>query len=378
MIIRQVIDNWRREWTWTIFYTVVMTVAAMGIFMLVISFSSISKKARSLQSFVKKNVVLLQMQPVSLQPTQGGQDPARRLPSASPDLKAFLQNAFSSKGHAGSFFELPAGRNLPYDTICVLLGEYSSLQNLSYEGSIAVFVPPSHQEDVGKTIRLGNQDLIIQSTCSPNFMIYHPILPYGFGEGEKYIVLCSRDFDTIRQMFLHDTHEPVEELALEHLVLVNPSDEELQEIQTKLYKTLGRLYRGITTADFMKTTTIADLRATQLYLSYYVLCSIILVLLAITNIIRMVEANITEYTIHYIYGASLSQLRWQVACFTLTLHILPMVGIGHLILINHLKGASFFPLALAFVLGLSYGMGRYAEKRVGNLRTIQNLRRDYE
>lgn len=373
MFLQQILQHLRREWRWTIFYTLVMTMTAVGIAMLVISFGLILKTSAMSRSFIKDKVVLFQRKTIPLVSTGGRRPSTRSSLSSQADLKAYLQASFSTQGKAGSYCSIPAGESLPYDSIRILLGAYPSLLHLFYKGSMAVFVPPSHQEDVGKTIRLGNQDLVIQGAFPERFMVYDPSAFYE--HDNNYLLLCTRDFTKVLQMFPKSV---IDDPIISNLVLVNPSDEEIQDMQTRLYEAFGHLYLGVTAADFIHQNRLPDVRAIQLYFSYYILCFIILVLLAITNIIRMVEANITEYTIHYIYGASLSQLRWQVACFTLTLHILPMVGIGHLILINHLKGASFFPLALAFVLGLSYGMGRYAEKRVGNLRTIQNLRRDYE
>lgn len=66
MFLQQILQHLRREWRWTIFYTLVMTMTAVGIAMLVISFGLILKTSAMSRSFIKDKVVLFQRKTIPL------------------------------------------------------------------------------------------------------------------------------------------------------------------------------------------------------------------------------------------------------------------------------------------------------------------------
>ncbi len=84
------------------------------------------------------------------------------------------------------------------------------------------------------------------------------------------------------------------------MVLVDPSDAEIEQLQKLFYEQKGILYTGISTEDFTQITTSASIRAHRLYILFYLLSGALLVILLICNIIRIIETHVAEYTVHHL------------------------------------------------------------------------------
>lgn len=161
------------------------------------------------------------------------------------------------------------------------------------------------------------------------------------------------------------------------MVLVDPSDKEVDQLQRIFYEQSGTLYTGISTKDFTQVTTSASIRAHRLYIWFYILSGVLLLILLICNIIRVIETHIADYTVHHLYGAPIRTIQKRVGGFVLALNMLPIVGIVFVLFRNEMTLWYVLPLGIALVAGLCLFAAMYASKRIGTMNNLQNLRRDY-
>ena len=283
MVLKQVLRDIQKEWTWAIFYIIVATMTAMAILYLSVSFSSVRKQYSSIRSYIDKEVVMFQFMPTQMEPAS-----SNRQISNSPDVISYLQHNLSADGNAGSYVFIGNDGfvDAKYGSILILFGQYGNLAGLDYESSMAFFTPESHKEDVGKSFTIAGQKIDVIGTVGSDFDLFNPIY-YIEAENpmlSNALILCTRDFQTIDAMF------PWWRLSSEvfgRMVLLNPSDAEINQLQSMFYNEYGALYRGISTEEFTKTTTVASIRAHRLYIWFYILSGVLLLLLLLCNIIRL-------------------------------------------------------------------------------------------
>ncbi|MGI6362513.1 MAG: hypothetical protein ACOX21_01800 [Bacillota bacterium] len=139
MVIKQILRDLRKEWSWAFFYAVVATMIAMAILYLSVSFSSVQRQSAAIRSFVDQNVIMFQLKTVQMEANvlsnESKQDPV--------DIMDYLQRNLSKEGNAGSFVFVGNDGyfDSKYEQILILFGKYSDLSGLHYDGSMALFVP---------------------------------------------------------------------------------------------------------------------------------------------------------------------------------------------------------------------------------------------
>lgn len=377
MVWKQILKDLRKEWTWAFFYTVVATMIAMAILYLSVSFSSVQRQSAAIRSFVRRNVVMFQMKNVQMEPNPEGAASANRQQKNPDAVLDYLQHSLSADGKAGSFVFVGNDGYVDkkYTQILILFGQYSTLAGLHYDGDMALFVPEAHREDAGGSVTISGREIETVANAGVQFDLFHP-LHYIEPDNpllSDTLILCTRDFQAVNKMF------PWWGLRGEvfgRMVLVDPSDAEIEQLQKLFYEQKGILYTGISTEDFTQITTSASIRAHRLYILFYLLSGALLVILLICNIIRIIETHVAEYTVHHLYGAPIRTIRRRVGGFVL-LHILPIIGIVFVMFRNEMALWYVLPLCMAFVTGLCRFAAVYAGKRIGTMNSLQNLRRDY-
>lgn len=378
MVLRQIIRDLRKEWAWAVFYTVVATMIAMAILYLSLSFSSIQKQSTSIQSFIDKNVIMFQLQNVEMEENREVGISVNERQQKTVDVMEYLQSSLSEEGKAGSFvFVGNDGYVDPkYQQILILFGQYSNLAGLGHDVDMALFVPETHREDIGKKFIISGQELEVVGSTGPKFSLFHPL--YFIDSNDfmlsNTLILCANDFKMANEMF------PWWGLSSEvfgKMVLVNPSDIEIEQLQNLFYEKSGTLYTGISTEDFTQVTTFASIRAHRLYIWFYVLSGVLLIILLICNIIRVIETHVAEYTVHHLYGAPIRTIQKRVGGFVFALNILPIIGIIYVLLVNEMTLWYMLLLCVSLIIGLCLFAAIYAGGRIGNMNSLKNLRRDY-
>ena len=378
MVWKQILKDLRKEWAWAFFYTVVATMIAMAILYLSVSFSSVQRQSAAIRSFIRQNVVMFQMKTVQMEPNPEGAASPNKQQQKPDAVLDYLQHNLSADGKAGSFVFVGNDGYVDkkYTQILILFGQYSTLAGLHYDGDMALFVPEAHREDAGGSITISGREIEAVTNAGVHFDLFHPLHYMESGDPllSDTLILCTRDFQTVNKMF------PWWGLSGEvfgRMVLVDPSDAEIEQLQKLFYEQTGILYTGISTEDFTQITTSASIRAHRLYILFYLLSGALLVILLICNIIRIIETHVAEYTVHHLYGAPIRTIRRRVGGFVLVLHILPIIGIVFVMFRNEMALWYVLPLCMAFVAGLCRFAAVYAGKRIGTMNSLQNLRRDY-
>lgn len=378
MVLKQIIKDLRKEWSWALFYTIVATMIAMAILYLSVSFSSVQRQSAAIRSFIDQNVIMFQLKSVQMEPNREVATPTNQQQQDPIDIMEYLQNSLSRDGKAGSFvFVGNDGYVDPkYKQILILFGRYSNLAGLKYDGDMALFVTETHREDVGKTFTISGQELDVVSSAGANFNLFHPLFYIDLNDQmlSDTLILCTKDFQTVNKMF------PWWGLSSEvfgRMVLVNPSDAEIEQLQRMFYEQTGTLYTGISTKDFTQISTSASIRAHRLYILFYIMSGALLIVLLICNIIRVIETHIAEYTVHRLYGAPIRTIQRRVGGFVLALNILPIIGILFVLFRNEMALWYILPVCIAFIVGLCLFAATYASRRIGTMNNLSNLRRDY-
>lgn len=378
MVWKQILKDLRKEWAWAFFYTVVATMIAMAILYLSVSFSSAQRQSAVICSFIRQNVVMFQMKTVQMEPNPEGAASANRQQKNPDAVLDYLQHSLSADGKAGSFVFVGNDGYVDkkYTQILILFGQYSTLAGLHYDGDMALFVPKAHREDAGGSVTISGREIETVANAGVQFDLFHP-LHYIEPDNpllSDTLILCTRDFQAVNKMF------PWWGLRGEvfgRMVLVDPSDAEIEQLQKMFYEQKGILYTGISTEAFTQITTSASIRAHRLYILFYLLSGALLVILLICNIIRIIETHVAEHTVHHLYGAPIRTIQRRVGGFVLVLHILPIIGIVFVMFRNEMALWYVLPLCMAFVTGLCRFAAVYAGKRIGTMNSLQNLRRDY-
>ncbi|PKK38615.1 hypothetical protein ABB02_02097 [Clostridiaceae bacterium JG1575] len=378
MLWKQIAKDIRKEWSWAVFYVIVTTITLMAVLYLSISFSSVKKQSSIIRSFIDKNVVIFEFMTTQMKPAVDNSDQFEQKESNSGDILDYLQNNLSAAGKAGSYvFVANDGyADEKYEQILILFGKYSSLLDLKYDSQMALYVPEKDKNDIDNHLSVAGQKIKVVNFIDPNFSLFHPLSYFEAGNPmlTKTLVLCTRDFSLVQRMFpwwrLHDE-------VFGRMVLVNPTDEEVLELQNMMYKRYGRVYKGISTEDFTKITTVASMRAHRLYVWFYVMSGLLLLLLLLLNIIRLIEVHVAEYTINHLYGAPIHIIQRRVGGFVLVLNTLPVIGMVYVLTVNNMELWYLLLLIILLIIFLYMFAARYTKNRIGTLNSLENLRRDY-
>lgn len=378
MVVKQIIRDLRKEWSWALFYTVVATMIAMAIVYLSLSFSFVLRESSAIQSFIDQNIVMFQKKTVHMVPNREVDASANEHKQDPDVIMDYLQHSLSRDGNAGSFVFVGNDGYVDskYEQILILFGQYSNLTGLRYDGDMALFVPDTHREDVGKEFLISGQSLEVIDSVGAEFNLFDPMhfIDSDNPMWTNILILCTKDFQTVDNMF------PWWELSNEvfgRLVLVNPSNDEIEMLQRMFYEQFGTLYAGISTEDFKQVSTSASIRGHRLYILFYVLSGVLLLVFLVSNIIRVIETHVVDYTVHHLYGAPIRTIQKRVGGFVLALNILPIIGILYVLFVNYMMLWYFLPLSFALIAGLCLFAATYASRRIGTMNNLSNLRRDY-
>lgn len=378
MILKQILKDLRNEWTWAFFYTVVVTMTAMAIVYLSISFSSVSKQFSFIESFIENNVVMFNLMVTEMERAPNESDSTEKPIASFSGKMNYLQESLSSEGKAGSFVFVGNDGYVDdkYKQILVLFGQYKKLAGLDSSESMALFVPEISSEDVGSTVELAGKEIKVVNTIPSDFSLFHPLhyIEAGSSLLSNTLVLTTKDFKAVDNMF---PWWGLDNEAFQRMVLVNPSNIEVEELQGLFYNQFGTLYKGTSTDDFTQITTNPSLRAHRLLMTFYILAGILLIFLLLINTIRMIEVHVIDYTVHHLYGAPISLIQRRVGGFVLVLNILPLIGFIFVLVVNDLAMWYQLPFMILLIAGLYAFAAAYVKRRIGTLNSLQNLRRDY-
>lgn len=376
MIIKQIIRDLRKEWSWVLFYVIVSTMTVIAVFYLTLSFSIVKRNARGMQSFIDQKVTLFEEEMLPLQPKDEEALHQATHEQAPTQLISVLQQFFSQSGHAGSFlFVGNEGKENPeYDQILILLGQYAELTGLRDNEETVLFVPDTHKEDVGKMISVAGSSFRIAGSFSHDYLLFHPSYSFDGRDLSNTLILCTKDFQTVNDMF---PWWNLQREVFRRMVLVDPVTEEVETIENLYYKHFGTLCRGISTERYARVSMDASIRGYKMYLLFYVLSGILLLIFFICNMIRVMETHMRDYTIHHLYGATVRTIMWRVGGFIFVVHLPLLSVILWMILLSEKTLWYVFPLSFLATLGICFFAAEYVAKRIGMMNALNNLRRDY-
>ena len=281
--------------------------------------------------FIANDVSLLQIKSCDLnvpsssmdEPTSAYSEPSQ---GSTASFMDYFERTFSAEGILGSYVILPFDRD-GFNNVIIYFGKYAELTrfNLPAEKSTVIAVSPDMRKMVGQTVSLSAETFAIDSAVPDDMDLYHPYYyaPAGAEELKKTLYVFTDSYLLLSKLFPQASGD----MLLDHLIAVNPTEQDLVELRTVLYKSMGD-YVGVQSMEsFIVSSEAGGTRTHQTYLLFYISSSIALIGAMLANMVRSLNFMIPTYSIHHLFGASGKHTFVRILLFTLGYNILPICGI---------------------------------------------------
>lgn len=289
------------------------------------------------------------------------------------ELITFLNESFAKDSNIGSFVFVQNSpfTNYDYDNILILFGSYSECAGFPSTSDLEAYVPENKSNEVGESISFSLKNINVAGTYSDDFSLFHPTYYFDSNHFNNTLILCCNDFETVNSMF------PWDSLSTEvffRMIVVNPSDEDLKMIEQEYYENFNEVYLSESAETAIQRSTLSTLRAYKLYLIFYVIAGVIFFICTLLNLTNLIKNNLLEYTVHYIYGATLEQIQLRVKMLILILNVIPFIGLLIILYFNRMTQASLI-LVLAFlVLFMCWYSSTYVKNKIVSLNALEEMR----
>lgn len=321
----------KKEGIWVIVYAIVMTVVLVMLLLEVDTFYLTGRENYHLYQFEKEHIFCAIPYDIRMKTTNestGRQDEETQLPNVLKSKKVGSYCIYNNT------YDL--GIDEKYSYFVIFTGCYAERMGLKSGNIVQAYVSGQFAQDVGKNLQINGEQVQIMDMLDKNFDVYHPLV-YTACEDvslQETLVLCCRDIETAKRLFPIEAVD-VETDLLENLILQNPTSEECKIFEKELYEYTGVYYQTFPVQDYIAETSVGAMKYSVFKLFYYLITVIFLVVLLVGNVTRMIDRKIREYTIHYLYGATLNSLQRRAGGFIILLHIIPCMGVLYQFMKNY-------------------------------------------
>lgn len=329
-LIKQVLSDLFREIGWIVLYGFLAAMTVMTCILVGLSYKHVSGQNSAITRFIANDVSLLQIKSCDLNSPLSLMDEPSTNTEPSQDSAAsfteYFEKSFSAEGILGSYVAMPFYGN-GFSNVIIYFGKYAELTRFGPlpEKSTVIAVSPDMKEKVGQTVSLSAETFAIDSAVPDNMDLYHPYYyaPAGAEELKKTLYVFTDSYSLLSKLFPQASGD----MLLDHLIAVNPTEQDLVELRTVLYKSMGD-YVGVQSMESLIVSSEAGgTRTHQTYLLFYISSSIALIGAMLANMVRSLNFMIPTYSIHHLFGASGKHTFVRILLFTLGYNILPICGI---------------------------------------------------
>lgn len=329
-LIKQVLSDLFREIGWIVLYGFLAAMTVMTCILVGLSYKHVAGQSSAITRFIANDVSLLQIKSCDLNSPLSLMDEPSTNTEPSQDSAAsfteYFEKGFSAEGILGSYVAMPFYGN-GFSNVIIYSGKYAELTRFGPlpEKSTVIAVSPDMKEKVGQTVSLSAETFAIDSAVPDDMDLYHPYYyaPAGAEELKKTLYVFTDSYSLLSKLFPQASRD----MLLDHLIAVNPTEQDLVELRTVLYKSMGD-YVGVQSMEsFIVSSEAGGTRTHQTYLLFYISSSIALIGAMLANMVRSLNFMIPTYSIHHLFGASGKHTFVRILLFTLGYNILPICGI---------------------------------------------------
>ena len=329
-LIKQVLSDLFREIGWIVLYGFLAAMTVMTCILVGLSYRHVAGQSSAITRFIANDVSLLQIKSCDLNSPLSLMDEPSTNTEPSQDSGAsfteYFEKGFSAEGILGSYVAMPFYGN-GFSNVIIYFGKYAELTRFGPlpEKSTVIAVSPDMKEKVGQTVSLSAETFAIDSAVPDDMDLYHPYYyaPAGAEELKKTLYVFTDSYSLLSKLFPQASRD----MLLDHLIAVNPTEQDLVELRTVLYKSMGD-YVGVQSMEsFIVSSEAGGTRTHQTYLLFYISSSIALIGAMLANMVRSLNFMIPTYSIHHLFGASGKHTFVRILLFTLGYNILPICGI---------------------------------------------------
>lgn len=329
-LLKQVLSDLFREIGWIVLYGFLAAMTVMTCILVGLSYKHVSGQNSAITRFIANDVSLLQIKSCDLNSPLSLMDEPSTNTEPSQDSAAsfteYFEKSFSAEGILGSYVAMPFYGN-GFSNVIIYFGKYAELTRFGPlpEKSTVIAVSPDMKEKVGQTVSLSAETFAIDSAVPDDMDLYHPYYyaPAGAEELKKTLYVFTDSYSLLSKLFPQASGD----MLLDHLIAVNPTEQDLVELRTVLYKSMGD-YVGVQSMEsFIVSSGAGGTRTHQTYLLFYISSSIALIGAMLANMVRSLNFMIPTYSIHHLFGASGKHTFVRILLFTLGYNILPICGI---------------------------------------------------
>lgn len=329
-LIKQVLSDLFREIGWIVLYGFLAAMTVMTCILVGLSYRHVAGQSSAITRFIANDVSLLQIKSCDLNsPLSLMDEPsANTEPSqgSAASFTEYFEKGFSAEGILGSYVVMPFYGN-GFSNVIIYFGKYAELTRFGPlpEKSTVIAVSPDMKEKVGQTVSLSAETFAIDSAVPDDMDLYHPYYyaPAGAEELKKTLYVFTDSYLLLSKLFPQASGD----MLLDHLIAVNPTEQDLVELRTVLYKSMGD-YVGVQSMEsFIVSSEAGGTRTHQTYLLFYISASVALIGAMLANMMRSLSFMIPTYSIHHLFGASGKHTFVRILLFTLGYNILPICGI---------------------------------------------------
>lgn len=378
-LLKQVLSDLFREIGWIVLYGFLAAMTVMTCILVGLSYKHVAAQSSAINRFIANDVSLLQIKSYDLNVSSSSMDePSSAYAGPSQDSAAsfmdYLERAFSAEGILGSYVTLPFDGD-GFSNVIIYFGKYAELTRFSLpsEKSTVIAVSSDMKKKVGQTVSLSAETFTIDSAVPDDMDLYHPYYyaPSDAEELKKTLYIFTDSYSLITRLF----PEASGEMLLDRLIAVNAAEEDLIELRTVIYNSVGG-YVGIQSMEsFIASAEAGGTRTHQTYLLFYISSSIALIGAMLANMVRSLSFMIPTYSIHHLFGASGKHTFARMLLFTLGYNMLPICGIMLIMSRNMLASPVNIIILVLTVLAVStlISAARYRQFKVN---FSQGLRRE--
>lgn len=329
-LLKQVLSDLFKEIGWIVLYGFLAAMTVMTCILVGLSYRHVAGQSSAITRFIANDVSLLQIKSCDLNSPLSLMDEPSTNTEPSQDSAAsfteYFEKGFSAEGLLGSYVVMPFYGN-GFSNVIIYFGKYAELTrfNLPAEKSTVIAVSPDMRKMVGQTVSLSAETFAIDSAVPDDMDLYHPYYyaPAGAEELKKTLYVFTNSYSLLSKLF----PQASEDMLLDHLIAVNPTEQDLVELRTVLYKSMGD-YVGVQSMEsFIVSSEAGGTRTHQTYLLFYISSSIALIGAMLANMMRSLSFMMPTYSIHHLFGASGKHIFMRMLLFTAGYNILPICGI---------------------------------------------------
>lgn len=331
-LLKQVLSDLFREIGWIVLYGFLAAMTVMTCILVGLSYKHVAGQSSAITRFIANDVSLLQIKSCDLnvpsssmdEPTSAYSEPSQ---GSTASFMEYFEKGFSAEGILGSYIVMPFYGN-GFSNVIIYFGKYAELTRFGPlpEKSTVIAVSPDMKEKVGQTVSLSAETFAIDSAVPDDMDLYHPYYyaPAGAEELKKTLYVFTDSYSLLSKLFPQASGD----MLLDHLIAVNPTEQDLVELRTVLYKSMGD-YVGVQSMEsFIVSSEAGGTRTHQTYLLFYISASVALIGAMLANMMRSLSFMMPTYSIHHLFGASGKHIFMRMLLFTAGYNILPLCGIA--------------------------------------------------